>query len=45
MGASKPEQIVENVKAVELMDKFTPEIYSRINAILQNDPTPEVRSA
>jgi len=34
MGASKPEQIVENVKALGSMDKLTPEIMAEIDQII-----------
>jgi len=30
-GASKPEQIVENVKALQSLDKLTPEIMAEID--------------
>ncbi|CAA19066.1 potassium channel, beta subunit, aldo-keto reductase [Schizosaccharomyces pombe] len=38
LGASKPEQIVENVKAVEFIDKLTPEILKKIDEILNFTP-------
>ncbi|KAH8699718.1 putative voltage-gated K channel beta subunit [Ilyonectria robusta] len=37
-GASSPEQVYENVKAVALVDKLTPEILSEIDVILNNKP-------
>jgi voltage-dependent potassium channel beta subunit len=40
-GASRPEQVVENMKAVEAVDRLSPEIMERIEAILQNKPAPE----
>ncbi|KAI1633093.1 NADP-dependent oxidoreductase domain-containing protein [Biscogniauxia mediterranea] len=35
-GASRPEQIVENVGALKVLDKLTPEILEEIDAITQN---------
>jgi len=40
-GASRPEQVVENMKAMEAVDRLSPEVMERIEAILQNKPTPE----
>ena len=40
-GASKPEQVVENMKALEVADKLTPEVMQRIEGILQNKPEVE----
>ncbi len=39
-GASRPEQVVENMAALEVADKLTPEVMARIESILQNKPTP-----
>ncbi|KAL1842231.1 hypothetical protein VTK73DRAFT_3171 [Phialemonium thermophilum] len=33
-GASRPEQIVENVQALQLLDRLTPEILAEIDAIV-----------
>jgi len=38
-GASRPEQVVENMKAVEIAARLTPEVMARIEAILANAPT------
>jgi hypothetical protein len=38
LGATKPEQIVENLKALDVYKKITPEIVSRIEEILDNKP-------
>jgi len=38
LGASKPEQITENVKALELLPKMTPEVMEEIEKILDNKP-------
>jgi len=37
-GASRPEQVVENMKALEVAKLLTPEVLERIEAILQNKP-------
>ncbi len=38
-GASRPGQVVENMKAVEVAARLTPEVMARIEAILANAPT------
>ena len=40
-GASKPEQVEQNMKAVEVMDQLTPDIMEQIEEILDNKPEPE----
>jgi len=40
LGASKPEQIDENVKSLEILAKLTPEIKKEIDDILDNAPKP-----
>ncbi|KAL1961899.1 hypothetical protein VTN77DRAFT_932 [Rasamsonia byssochlamydoides] len=40
-GASRPEQIYENVRALEVAKKLTPEILERIEEVLQNKPKAE----
>ncbi|KAH8891261.1 voltage-gated potassium channel subunit beta-3 [Thozetella sp. PMI_491] len=40
LGASKVEQVVDNCKAIALVDKLTPDIMEEIEAILENKPTP-----
>ncbi|KAI5991740.1 NADP-dependent oxidoreductase domain-containing protein [Pisolithus orientalis] len=40
LGASKPEQVVENLKALEVIPKLTPEILDKIEDILKNKPAP-----
>ncbi|KAH7026039.1 putative voltage-gated K channel beta subunit [Microdochium trichocladiopsis] len=37
-GASSPAQVLENVKAIEVIDKLTPEIMDKIDKILENKP-------
>jgi aryl-alcohol dehydrogenase-like predicted oxidoreductase len=38
LGATKIEQVVDNLKALELIDKLTPELMSEIEAVLDNKP-------
>jgi len=38
LGASKPEQILDNLKALEVMPKLTPEVLEKIEDILQTKP-------
>lgn len=40
-GASRPEQVVENMQALDVASTLTAEVMERIEAILQNKPTPE----
>lgn len=37
-GASRPEQVTENIKALTVAKKITPEIYAKIEKILDNKP-------
>lgn len=39
-GASKPEQVEQNMKAIEILDQMTPEIMRRVEEILDNKPEP-----
>ncbi|NPV87083.1 MAG: aldo/keto reductase [Anaerolineae bacterium] len=41
LGATKVSQLQENLKAVELRDKLTPDVLARIEEILGNNPCPE----
>ncbi|KAJ3225733.1 hypothetical protein HK099_006346 [Clydaea vesicula] len=41
-GASKPEQVLENVKCLKYVDLLTLEIMNEIDEALDNKPTPEV---
>ena len=43
LGASKPDQIIDNLKALEVIPKLTPEIMEKIEKILDNKPTSWVR--
>jgi len=38
LGASKKEQLIENVKALEVLPLLTPEVMERIEIILNNKP-------
>lgn len=38
LGATKKEQLTDNLKALEIKDKLTPELLSRIEAIMNNKP-------
>jgi aryl-alcohol dehydrogenase-like predicted oxidoreductase len=37
-GASRPQQVKQNMKTIDKIDKLTPEVMSRINKILDNRP-------
>ncbi|KAL3443307.1 NADP-dependent oxidoreductase domain-containing protein [Aspergillus insuetus] len=37
-GASRPEQVIDNVKSLEVLPKLTPEIMAQIDEYLQNKP-------
>jgi len=39
LGASKPEQVVENVESIKFIDLITDEINTRIEDILKNKKT------
>ncbi|KAF9055732.1 NADP-dependent oxidoreductase domain-containing protein [Panaeolus papilionaceus] len=38
LGASKPEQVLDNLKALEVIPKLTPEVMEKIEKILANSP-------
>jgi aryl-alcohol dehydrogenase-like predicted oxidoreductase len=38
LGASKPEQLDENLKALELIELLSPEIIEKIEAVMGNKP-------
>lgn len=40
-GASRPEQVAENMKAMDVLPKLTPEVLERIEGILDNKPVLE----
>jgi len=39
-GASKPQQVSENMKAMEFMEKLTPDVMEHIELVLDNKPEP-----
>ena len=40
-GASKPQQVVENMKSLEIAEKITPQIMEHIESVLGNKPEKE----
>ena len=40
-GASRPEQVTENMKALEIAENLTPEVLEIIEKVLMNKPTEE----
>lgn len=40
LGATKQEQLLENLKAIDVLDKLTPDVMEKIDGILENKPTP-----
>lgn len=42
LGASKPEQVVDNLKALDVIPKLTPDILEKIEKIVDNKPAPVV---
>lgn len=43
LGASKPQQVIDNLKALEVLPKLTPDIMEKIEKILGNKPKEVVR--
>lgn len=43
LGASKPEQVLDNLKALEVIPKLTPDVLAKIEEIVGNKPSPWVR--
>lgn len=39
LGASKVSQIEDNCKAIQLLDKLTPEVKAKTEKVLDNKPT------
>lgn len=39
-GASNPSQVKENMKAIDVVEKLTPEVLARIEKVLDNKPSP-----
>lgn len=42
LGASKPEQVLDNLKALDVIPKLTPAVLEKIDAILETKPSPIV---
>jgi len=40
-GASRPEQVRENMKAIDVYERLTPEILEKIEGIIDNKPEQE----
>ena len=40
-GASKPEQVIENMEALALEEQLTADVMERIESVLDNAPQPE----
>jgi voltage-dependent potassium channel beta subunit len=40
-GASRPEQVTQNMQAMEVYEKLSPEVMERIERILDNTPAPQ----
>lgn len=40
-GATRPEQVQENMKALNVVSKLTPQVLDKIEKVLQNKPMPE----
>jgi len=40
LGASTPKQLLENIQALDVLPKITPELYEQIEKILDNKPEP-----
>jgi aryl-alcohol dehydrogenase-like predicted oxidoreductase len=38
-GASRPEQVVENVKCLQLLPRLTPEIMAEVDELVGSKPT------
>ncbi|PWN46312.1 putative potassium channel beta subunit protein [Ceraceosorus guamensis] len=41
LGASKTEQVLENLKALDILPKLTPEVHEQIEKVLANKPEPD----
>jgi len=40
LGASKPEQVIENLQAIDVLPKLTPQVMEKIEKVLDNKPAP-----
>lgn len=43
LGASRPEQIIDNLKALDVIPKLTPSVLEKIEEIIKTKPAPVVR--
>lgn len=41
-GASRPEQLIETCKAIQLLPKLTVDVQRRIEEIFKSEPTPKM---
>ena len=44
LGATKAEQVLDNLKALEVLPRLTPAVLDQIDDILGNKPKPDVSS-
>jgi aryl-alcohol dehydrogenase-like predicted oxidoreductase len=44
LGASRPEQVIDNLKALDVIPKLTPDVLEKIETILGNKPAAPVSS-
>lgn len=42
LGASKPEQVLDNLKALNVIPKLSPDVIKKIEGIIDNKPIPVV---
>ena len=42
LGATRPEQLLDNLKALDVIPKLTDEVLEKIEQILENKPAPPV---
>ena len=40
-GASRPEQVEENMNAIDVVERLTPDVLEKIEEIVDNKPEPE----
>jgi len=44
LGATSPAQVLDNLKAIEVLNKLTPELMEKIDEIMKNKPNKDVRA-
>ena len=42
LGATKPEQVIDNLGALKVIPKLTPEVLEKVEAIIDSKPAPLV---